>query len=84
MIRGAKIDLFLGSNFMKLTREEIEKEVEIRLCQLANVINPDHAERTMKDLIYGHPVPDLSPPKLIALGRVQALFDILKMFSKEK
>jgi hypothetical protein len=69
---------------MKLTREDIEQNVEAWLCQLANVNNPDHAEKAVKELIYGHPMPDLSSPKLILLGRVQALYDVLKMFSQEK
>ena len=61
----------------------IEQEITAWICQLANVDNPDKAENAMKELIYGNPMPDLSPPKLIALGRVQALYDVLQMFAKE-
>ena len=35
---------------MKLTREEIEQNVEAWLCQLANVNNPDHTEKAVKEL----------------------------------
>ena len=61
----------------------IEQEITAWICQLANVDNPDKAEHTMKELIYGHPMPDLSPPKLIALGQVQALYRVLQMFAKK-
>ena len=68
----------------KFTREQIEEAVTQWLCRLGNVNNPDKAESAINELIYKHNPPDFSSAKLMALGKAQALFGVLKMFSAKK
>lgn len=58
--------------------EDIEQFVTDWLCQLGNVENPDYAIKSIQDSIYTKNPPDLNPNKLVALGKAEALFSVLK------
>lgn len=62
----------------------IKKTISSYICSLANVDNPDKAEKSIKDTIWGEEPPQYSTQKLIALGKVQGALTTLSIISNYK
>lgn len=78
----------LSESLIRLTKVDMNKDLDIiketivnYICSLANVDNPDKAEKSIKDTIWGQEPPQYSAPKLIALGKVQGALTALSIVS---